>query len=95
MPRCGHLADGIGTCVIGRGTPRRQVGRYDGLQDVLPAAAPGVLTGVLLAVARVAGEAAPLTFTAFGNDRLNLRLDQPTASLPVQIYTFATSPTAE
>lgn len=59
---------------------------------ILPAALPGILTGVLLAVARVAGETAPLLFTAFGNRFLSARLDQPIASLTVQIYTYALSP---
>jgi phosphate transport system permease protein len=59
---------------------------------ILPAALPGILTGILLAVARVAGETAPLLFTAFGNRFLSTRLDQPIASLTVQIYTYAVSP---
>jgi len=59
---------------------------------VLGSARAGVITGVLLAVARIAGETAPLLFTAFGNRFWSLRLDQPVASLPVQIYTYAVSP---
>jgi phosphate transport system permease protein len=59
---------------------------------VLPAASRGILTGVLLALARVAGETAPLLFTAFGNQYWNWRLDQPTAALPLQIFTYAISP---
>lgn len=59
---------------------------------VLPAARGGVITGLLLAVARVAGETAPLLFTAFGNQFWSVRLDQPIASMPVQIYTYAISP---
>jgi phosphate transport system permease protein len=59
---------------------------------ILPAALPGILTGVLLALARIAGETAPLLFTAFGNRFLSTRLDQPIASLTVQIYTYAVSP---
>lgn len=62
------------------------------LKIVLGAAKGGVITGVLLAVARVAGETAPLLFTAFGNRFWNLKLDQPISSLPVQIYTYAISP---
>ncbi len=61
------------------------------LKIVLGAAKGGVITGVLLAVARVAGETAPLLFTALGNNYLNLNPSQPTASLPVTIYNFATS----
>lgn len=59
---------------------------------VLPAASRGILTGVLLALARVAGETAPLLFTAFGNRYWSPGWLQPTASLPVIIYTYATGP---
>jgi phosphate transport system permease protein len=59
---------------------------------VLRTAAPGIGTGVMLAVARVAGETAPLLFTALSNRFLSTRLDQPIASLPVQILNYATSP---
>ncbi len=59
---------------------------------VLPAASTGIMTGVLLALARVAGETAPLLFTAFGNRFWSPGWNQPTASLPVVIYTYATGP---
>jgi phosphate transport system permease protein len=59
---------------------------------VLPAASRGILTGVLLALARVAGETAPLIFTAFGNRYWSPGWNQPTSSLPVVIYTYATGP---
>ena len=59
---------------------------------VLPAAAPGIITGVILALARIAGETAPLLFTAFGNQFFSTRLTQPIASLTVQVYTYAISP---
>lgn len=62
------------------------------LRVVLRTAAPGIATGVMLAVARVAGETAPLLFTAFGNRFWSTSINQPTASLPVQIYTYAVSP---
>lgn len=62
---------------------------------VLPVARSGIVTGGLLAAARVAGETAPLLFTALNNQYLNHQPDQPTASLPVQIYTYAVSPYAE
>jgi phosphate transport system permease protein len=62
---------------------------------VLPAALPGILTGILLALARVAGETAPLLFTAFGNRFWSPGWLQPTASLPVMIYTYATGPYEE
>lgn len=64
------------------------------LKIVLASARGGVITGVLLAVARISGETAPLLFTAFANNFLNLDPSQPTASLPVTIYVFATSPFA-
>jgi len=59
---------------------------------VLRTGAPGIATGIMLAVARAAGETAPLLFTAFGSRFLSLQLDQPMGSLPVQIYTYAVSP---
>ena len=59
---------------------------------VLPAASSGVATGAMLAVARVSGETAPLIFTAFGSRFYNYYLDQPIASLTVQIYNYAISP---
>lgn len=59
---------------------------------VLRTGAPGIATGIMLAVARAAGETAPLLFTAFGSRFLSLKLDQPMGSLPVQIYTYAVSP---
>jgi len=59
---------------------------------ILPAALPGILTGVLVALARIAGETAPLLFTSFGNRYWSTRLDQPMASLTVQVYTYAISP---
>jgi phosphate transport system permease protein len=62
---------------------------------ILPAALPGILTGILLALARIAGETAPLLFTAFGNRFFSTRLDQPIAALTVQIYTYAISPYEE
>ncbi len=59
---------------------------------IIPAAYRGILTAILLALARVAGETAPLLFTAFGNRFWNNSWSQPTASLPVMIYTYAVSP---
>ena len=59
---------------------------------VLPAAASGVATGAMLAIARVSGETAPLLFTAFGSRYFFEGLDQPIASLTVQIYNYAISP---
>lgn len=62
------------------------------LSVILPAAANGVLTGLMLAIARGAGEAAPMLFTAFGNPFLNLSLNQPIATLPHTIFVYAISP---
>jgi len=62
------------------------------LQIVVRTALRGIITGVLLAVARVAGETAPLLFTAFGNRFWNHSLSEPIAALPLQIFTYAISP---
>ena len=59
---------------------------------IVPAAYRGILTAVLLAFARVAGETAPLLFTAFGNSFWSPGWNQPTASLPAMIYTYALTP---
>jgi phosphate transport system permease protein len=59
---------------------------------VLPTAAGGVITGVVLAIARVAGETAPLLFTAFGNPFWNVDINQPIATLPHTLFTYAISP---
>src|SRR5205807_9383510 len=59
---------------------------------VLPAALPGIVTGIVLALARIAGETAPLLFTAFNNAFWATDLRQPIASLTVQIYNYAVSP---
>src|SRR6516162_8047218 len=61
------------------------------LSIVLRTATSGVITGVMLAFARIAGETAPLLFTTLGNQFWNLRYDQPTAALPLQIYVYANS----
>jgi len=65
------------------------------LRVMLRTAAPGIATGVMLAVARVAGETAPLLFTSFNNRFWSSGLNEPTASLPVNIYTYAVSPYEE
>jgi phosphate transport system permease protein len=62
------------------------------LSVVLRSAWNGIFTGVMLAVARASGETAPLLFTAFNNQYWNLRPDQPTASMTVQIYNYSISP---
>lgn len=61
------------------------------LRIVLPAAAGGIVTGVMLALARVAGEAAPLLFTAFGNNLVNTNPLKPMSALPLEIYRGVTS----
>lgn len=62
------------------------------LSITLRTATSGVITGVMLAFARVAGETAPLLFTTLGNQFWNLQPNQPTAALPLQIYVYANSP---
>jgi phosphate transport system permease protein len=62
------------------------------LSIVLRTATSGVITGIMLAFARIAGETAPLLFTTLGNQFWNVRYDQPTAALPLQIYVYANSP---
>ena len=59
---------------------------------IIPAALPGILTGIMLDLARVAGETAPLLFTSFSNRFWGSGWNQPTASLPVMIFTYAVSP---
>ncbi|MFL5483058.1 MAG: phosphate ABC transporter permease PstA [Gemmatimonadaceae bacterium] len=62
------------------------------LSIVLRTAMAGIATGALVAVARIAGETAPLLFTAFGNQFWSLSPGQPIAALPLQIFTYAVSP---
>ena len=59
---------------------------------MVPAALPGIMTGILVALARIAGETAPLLFTAFNNRFFSTSLVQPISSLPVQVYTYAVAP---
>ncbi len=58
----------------------------------LRTASPGIITGCMLAFARVAGETAPLLFTAFGNQFWSFKLNEPIAALPLQIFVYAISP---
>ncbi len=62
------------------------------LTVIIPAALPGIITGIMLNLARVAGETAPLLFTAFSNQYWSPGFDQPSASLPVVIFNYAISP---
>jgi phosphate transport system permease protein len=59
---------------------------------IVPAARKGIMTGMILGVARISGETAPLLFTALGNQFWNASLKEPTASLPVVIFNYATAP---
>ena len=65
------------------------------LHVILPAGLSGILTGVLLGVSRIAGETAPLLFTAFGNPFLNTDIFKPVDALPLLIYNYSTSPYPE
>jgi phosphate transport system permease protein len=62
------------------------------LKVILPAGVSGIMTGILLSIARVAGETAPLLFTAFGSPFMNLNILKPINSLPLMIFNYATSP---
>ncbi len=62
------------------------------LKVILPAGLSGILSGILLGIARVAGETAPLLFTAFGNPFMNFNILKPVNSLPLTIFNYATSP---
>jgi phosphate transport system permease protein len=62
------------------------------VQIVIRTALKGIVTGVLLALARVAGETAPLLFTAFGNQHWARKLTEPIAAMPLQIFSYAISP---
>ena len=73
---------------LGIGLPQWKVT----LHVVLPAGRAGIITGVIVAIARVAGETAPLLFTALGNRFWHQGLDQPIAALPLQIYAYAIAP---
>jgi phosphate transport system permease protein len=78
----------IREAAYGLGVPRWRTT----LSITLRTATSGVITGVMLAFARVAGETAPLLFTAFGNQFWNWKTDQPTAALSLQIFSYAISP---
>jgi len=65
------------------------------LKVILPAGLSGIITGILISVARIAGETAPLLFTAFGNAFMNVNVIKPVNALPLLIYNYATSPYPE
>lgn len=82
------VPNSIREAALGLGVPNwRSV-----ISITLKTASPGVITGCMLAFARVAGETAPLLFTAFGNNFWSLNVRQPIAALPLQIYIYALSP---
>ena len=62
------------------------------LKVILPCGISGILSGIMLSIARIAGETAPLLFTAFGNPYLNTNMGKPMQSLPLLIFNYATSP---
>jgi phosphate transport system permease protein len=82
------VPESLREAALGLGVPKWRTT----LSVMLRTAAPGIATGIMLAVARIAGETAPLLFTAFSNRFWAAGLNEPTASLPVQIYTYAVSP---
>ncbi|MGB9750331.1 MAG: phosphate ABC transporter permease PstA [Caldisericia bacterium] len=65
------------------------------LKILLPSASVGILTGILIGISRIMGETAPLLFTAFGNQFLNLNILKPMSTIPYLIYVYATSPYIE
>jgi len=85
------VPDTLREAAFALGAPKRVVI----LQVALKASVAGVITGILLAVARIAGETAPLLFTALSNQFWSLDLNKPMASLPVTIFKFAMSPFKE
>jgi phosphate transport system permease protein len=84
----GLIPNGLRESGLALGLPRWRVS----LQLVLPAAAPGVITGALLAVARASGETAPLLFTTFGNQIFNLDPTRAMQALPLTVYQYALTP---
>jgi len=62
------------------------------MKVMVPAASSGIITGIILSISRIAGETAPLLFTAFGNPFMNLNVTKPVNSLPLLIFNYATSP---
>ena len=78
----------IREAALGLGVPKWRTT----LSVSLRTASPGIITGCMLAFARVAGETAPLLFTAFGNQFWSLKLNEPIGALPLQIYVYAISP---
>ena len=82
------VPNAVREAALGLGVPKWRTA----LSVSLRTASPGIITGCMLAFARVAGETAPLLFTAFGNQFWNFHLNEPIAALPLQIYVYAISP---
>lgn len=82
------VPDSLREAALGLGVPKWRAT----LRIMLRTATPGIVVGVMLSVARVAGETAPLLFTAFNNRFWAASLNEPIASLPVNIFTYALSP---
>lgn len=82
------VPSGVREAALALGLPRWRAT----LRVVLPTAAAGIATGIMVGVARIAGETAPLLFTAFGNRFWSWDLRQPIAALPIQIFAYAISP---
>jgi len=78
----------IREAALGLGVPKWRTT----ISVALRTASPGIITGCMLAFARVAGETAPLLFTAFGNQFWSVKLNEPIGALPLQIYVYAISP---
>jgi phosphate transport system permease protein len=85
------VPDPLREASLGLGVPRWKTI----LKVVLPTARAGIITGIVLSIARAGGETAPLLLTALGNQFFSVNLFQPMAALPVQIYTYARSPYAD
>lgn len=82
------VPDSLREAALALGVPRWRVT----MQVVIPAVLPGILTGVVLAIARAAGETAPLMLTSLGNQFFNYDLGKPMAAIPLQIYNYAIAP---
>ena len=82
------VPNAVREAALGLGVPKWRTA----LSISLRTASPGIITGCMLAFARVAGETAPLLFTAFGNQFWSFRLTEPIAALPLQIFVYAISP---
>lgn len=85
------VPEALREAALGLGVPKWRAT----LRVMLRTAAPGIATGIMLAVARAMGETAPLLFTSFNNRSWSASPAEPTASLPVNIYTYAVSPYAD